>query len=110
MGLRELVLVALVVVGAVRALGRGEEPPGPDDLAVDLAPVAQAGPARGPVKRRARPGRVNRQYRRNEARNPVSCSGKPLVLVLDDPGRDRRGRLDHLSRDDRRALPATVTH
>ena len=29
--------------GAVWSIGRAEEPPGPDDLAVDLAPAAQAG-------------------------------------------------------------------
>ena len=39
MGLRELVLVAMVALILVRAIRSVKEPPGPDDLALDLAPA-----------------------------------------------------------------------
>ena len=95
MGLQELVLVALVVIALVRSLGRCEEPPGPDDLALDLSQAAhertvESGTVAARPFQPPKPGR-------SEAFRPA---GKPIVLVLDDPGRDRGGRVDHHSRHD----------
>ena len=94
MGLRELVLVAMVAVALYGRSGVVKSRQ-VQTILPWLSPRRRTG---GPSERaRSTPAGATQKSAQGQA---FLAAGKPLVLVLDDPGRDRRGRLDHLSRDD----------
>ena len=94
MGLRELVLVAMVALVLYGRSGVVKSRQAQTILPW-ISPRRRTG---GTVRSGTlEPGRVAQETAAGQAFSPA---GKPIVLVLDDPGRDRRGRLDHHSRDD----------
>ena len=76
-GLRELALLGGGRAGALWSLGRAQEPPGPDDLALDFSHAARAEAVGGP---RA-PGSSRRQSTMpTTAAAPTWARARPFLL------------------------------
>jgi hypothetical protein len=89
--------------GSVRSNGRRQEPSVPDDSSVDFSVTAPTG-QHGDGKFSARTIGQHRRGGSSSSTQTVSTAGKPLVLVLDNPGGHRRGSMDCHSRSHREQL------
>src|SRR5208337_5139093 len=87
--------------GALWPDGRAQEPAGEDHHALALSGPPADRPTRGSG---IASGRGARQTRENP--RGVSDSGKPILLVRDNPGGDRRGRADHRPNPDLERVPS----
>src|SRR5271157_1486078 len=76
--------------GALWPDRRDQEPAGEDHHALALSGPPDDGPTCGPGSANGRGARQTPEHSRG-----VPDSGEPILLVLDNPGGDRRGRADH---------------